>query len=351
MNPNLTEEQKDLLRTIVEVYNSGCKGAFILVRQLSGPSALVYERHPGVETEADVEDFNQLQAEGLISFRSTGDDFRGKPTAKGIAFAHQLAAEDDQLEPLPPGFSLVPPMAKPQSTANADYVLSSDGRGSFGVSGLTARAQNRTGGPPTSPSLTLMLRSESEAAAFVSAGEKEGFTFAGKELLGGRHSQQKDDPAAENKMALMSDFTRNKSSSKKTIFIGHGQSAVWRQLKDFLTERLGLKYDEFNAEAVAGKTTITRLQAMLEDAQFAFLVMTAEDTHADNTAHARENVIHEAGLFQGRLGFEKAIILLEEGCAEFSNIEGLAQIRFPKGNLEPSFEKIRHVLEREHIIK
>ena len=27
--------------------------------------------------------------------------------------------------------------------------------------------------------------------------------------------------------------------------------------------------------------------------------MTAEDEHADGTKHARENVIHEVGLFQG----------------------------------------------------
>lgn len=48
-----------------------------------------------------------------------------------------------------------------------------------------------------------------------------------------------------------------------------------------------------------------------------------------------------------RLGFERAIILLEEGCAQFSNIHGLTHIAFPKGNLEPAFEKIRQVLERE----
>ena len=89
---------------------------------------------------------------------------------------------------------------------------------------------------------------------------------------------------------------------------------------------------------------------MLDEAQFAFLVMTAEDTHVDNTTHARDNVIHEAGLFQGQLGFEKAIILLEQGCSDFSNIHGLNSIHFPKGNLESSFEKIRQVLEREGII-
>jgi len=31
-------------------------------------------------------------------------------------------------------------------------------------------------------------------------------------------------------------------------------------------------------------------------------------------------------LFQGRLEFHRAIILLEEGCSEFSNIVGLNQI-------------------------
>lgn len=34
-------------------------------------------------------------------------------------------------------------------------------------------------------------------------------------------------------------------------------------------------------------------------------------------------LIHEAGLFQGHLGFEQAILLLEDGCEEFSNIYGL----------------------------
>ena len=40
------------------------------------------------------------------------------------------------------------------------------------------------------------------------------------------------------------------------------------------------------------------------------------------------NVVHEAGLFQGRLGFTRAIVLLEEGCAEFSNIQGLQRSDF-----------------------
>jgi len=77
---------------------------------------------------------------------------------------------------------------------------------------------------------------------------------------------------------------------------------------------------------------------MLAEAAFAFLVMTAEDIYADDTLHARENVIDEAGLFQGRLGFERAI-LLEERCAQSSNIHGLTHICFPEGDIEPAFEE------------
>ena len=56
------------------------------------------------------------------------------------------------------------------------------------------------------------------------------------------------------------------------IFIGHGRSPLWRELKDFLSERLGLPWDEFNREAVAGITTFERLSQMLDDASFAFLI-------------------------------------------------------------------------------
>ena len=81
----------------------------------------------------------------------------------------------------------------------------------------------------------------------------------------------------------------------------------------------------------------------------AFLIMTGEDEHTDGTLHARRNVIHEIGLFQAQLGYERAIILLEDGCEIFSNIQEITYIPFPKGNIEAAFEKIRDVLKRESI--
>lgn len=134
------------------------------------------------------------------------------------------------------------------------------------------------------------------------------------------------------------------------VFIGHGRSLLWRELKDFIKDRLHLDWEEFNREPTAGISTTERLQAMLDSSCFALILMTAEDQHADNKLHARENVIHEVGLFQGRLGFRRAIVLLEQGCEEFSNISGLSQIRFPAGNISASFEEVRRVLEREGLV-
>lgn len=135
------------------------------------------------------------------------------------------------------------------------------------------------------------------------------------------------------------------------VFIGHGRSRAWRDLKDFLQDRLKLPWDEFNRVPVAGVTNVARLSEMLDAAAIAFLVMTAEDEMANGALQARMNVIHEAGLFQGRLGFSRAVVMLEEGCEEFSNIAGLGQIRFPRGNISAVFEEVRRVLEREGLIE
>lgn len=140
-------------------------------------------------------------------------------------------------------------------------------------------------------------------------------------------------------------------NNQTRVFIGHGHSHVWRELKDFIEDTLGLEYDEFNRISAVGKSTSNRLEEMLEESCMALLIMTGEDEQADGSLRARENVIHEAGLFQGKIGFERAIILLEEGCQEFSNIHGLGQIRFPKGNIKAVFEDIREVLERESILE
>lgn len=134
------------------------------------------------------------------------------------------------------------------------------------------------------------------------------------------------------------------------VFIGHGRSPVWKEFRDFVRDRLKLPWDEFNRVPVAGVANTSRLLQMLDNAAIAFLIMTAEDEQPDGKLRARMNVIHEVGLFQGRLGFERAIILLEEGCEDFSNVQGLGHIKFPRGDIAQAFEEVRRILEREELI-
>ena len=133
------------------------------------------------------------------------------------------------------------------------------------------------------------------------------------------------------------------------IFIGHGHSPVWREFKDFLQDNLSLPWEEFNRIPQAGIWTGERLSEMLESACFAFLIMTGEDER-NGELHARENVVHEVGLFQGKLGFRRSIILLEDGCEGFSNIHGLTCIIFPKNKISAVYEEVRRTLQREKII-
>jgi hypothetical protein len=82
------------------------------------------------------------------------------------------------------------------------------------------------------------------------------------------------------------------------VFIGHGRSKEWKELKDFISERMRLPWDEFNRIPVAGIANTVRLSTMLDAAAIAFIVLKGEDERADRTMQARMNVVHEAGLFR-----------------------------------------------------
>jgi predicted nucleotide-binding protein len=131
------------------------------------------------------------------------------------------------------------------------------------------------------------------------------------------------------------------------VFIGHGRNALWRDLKDHLHEKHGYDVVAYEIGARAGHSIRDILEKMLDESSFALLVMTAEDEMADGTRRARQNVIHEAGLFQGRLGFSRAVVLLENGAEEFSNIHGVEQIRFGAGNIKETFGDVLATLRRE----
>jgi len=134
---------------------------------------------------------------------------------------------------------------------------------------------------------------------------------------------------------------------KPRIFIGHGNSTQWRNLKDHLHDKHSYDVEAYEIGARAGHAIRDILEDMLAKSSFAVLVMTGEDKDSNGQLRARQNVIHELGLFQGKLGFSRAIVLLEEETEEFSNIHGINQIRYGKNNIKETYGEILATLKRE----
>lgn len=135
------------------------------------------------------------------------------------------------------------------------------------------------------------------------------------------------------------------SDADPVVFIGHGRSPQWRDLKDHLADKHGYRVEAYESGARAGHAVRDILQSMLERSSFAVLVLTKEDETADGGMRARQNVVHETGLFQGKLGFPRALMILEEGTDDFSNIRGLEQIRFK--DIKETFGEVVATLRRE----
>lgn len=134
------------------------------------------------------------------------------------------------------------------------------------------------------------------------------------------------------------------------IFVGHGRSKLWARLQVHLKDDLHLEVINYESESRVGESIVPVLEKMLAEATFAILVCTGEDDTAMGAVRARQNVIHEAGLFQGRLGFKKVVLLMQEGIEEFSNVAGLQHIPFSGERIEQTFYELGRALKRENQI-
>ncbi len=85
--PNLTEEQKELLRQIVGAYARGSRAPFIFTgpTSTSGPTLIYGGSQPNIEVDGDESDLQRLAKEQLLDLtRNSQGLLRGKPTALGI---------------------------------------------------------------------------------------------------------------------------------------------------------------------------------------------------------------------------------------------------------------------------
>jgi hypothetical protein len=85
----------------------------------------------------------------------------------------------------------------------------------------------------------------------------------------------------------------------------------------------------------------------LERCSFAICVLTAEDFTGDGRRLARQNVVHEVGLFQGRHGFDRVMVLAEEGCDFVPQAAEPYTISFPHNGISRTFYQLDEMIRSQ----
>ncbi len=134
------------------------------------------------------------------------------------------------------------------------------------------------------------------------------------------------------------------------ICLCHGRSSQWKDLRDALRRELPRDYREFNLVPLAGVSGRDKMDELCRDCGLAVLILTEEDIRREGDRHAETNAIHTAGIFQGRLGYGRVVLLIEEGCEGLSHLQDLPQISYPKADIAGVVGGIRAILDREGLL-
>ncbi len=129
-------------------------------------------------------------------------------------------------------------------------------------------------------------------------------------------------------------------SKSFSVFLGHGPDSLWRELKDGLQDGFHIPVRAFEKLPRGGFTISQVLDREAQIATAAVLLLVGSDVMEGGARRGRQNVIHELGYFQGRLGWENAILVVEEGVEIPSNLDGTQQVRFPKGRVREALADV-----------
>ncbi len=131
------------------------------------------------------------------------------------------------------------------------------------------------------------------------------------------------------------------------VFLGHGPTDHWRVLADLLRMQHGIDVVTYEDATRGGVPVLEVLEQLATQAPFALLVHTSDYLDQDGVGHASDNVVYETGLLQALLGPRRAVVVREHGCANYANISGLNQLRFPPGQIAGVVGDVMAVLRRE----
>jgi sugar/nucleoside kinase (ribokinase family) len=129
------------------------------------------------------------------------------------------------------------------------------------------------------------------------------------------------------------------------IFISHGRNPEWLAVHRFLEDRFDVPVRSFESAPWGGRQITEALGSYLERCRLSVCVLTAEDLTGDGRKYARQNVIHEVGLFQGQHGFDSVVLLVEEGCDYVPQAASPYTIYFPHNKIQQTFYQLAEIVK------
>jgi sugar/nucleoside kinase (ribokinase family) len=143
------------------------------------------------------------------------------------------------------------------------------------------------------------------------------------------------------------DTERRTGLLPKGVFIAHGANPEWMAVQRFIEERFELPVYSFESGSWVGRQVTEALADYMERCSFAICVLTAEDFTGDGRRLARQNVVHEVGLFQGRHGFDRVLVLAENGCDFVPQAAKPYTIWFPHNSIEQTFYHLTEMIRSQ----
>jgi sugar/nucleoside kinase (ribokinase family) len=143
---------------------------------------------------------------------------------------------------------------------------------------------------------------------------------------------------------------RTRSVSGVGGFIAHGADPQWEEVRRFLGQECQVPVYALDP-SVPGAALDEAMRPQLARCGFAVCVLAAADTFPGDGGRAEQSLVHQAGILQGRYGFRRVAMLVEEGCATFSNVAGLIRLDFAAGHVESTFWQLERMLRREGVMR
>jgi predicted nucleotide-binding protein len=118
----------------------------------------------------------------------------------------------------------------------------------------------------------------------------------------------------------------------RNVFIIHGHDEMNSlRLQVLLRDHFNLNPVVMKKEAGMSRALLAKFEDVASVCSIAFALMTPDDqitTGERRSFQARPNVIFEAGWFVGRMGIPRVCLLLKEGTAVQSDIDGISRVVF-----------------------